>query len=1852
MESEFIKKKIRELRMRLLDLSNRNALLNFRHSEKALTHIRIIDELPDFLFGSLLDGNGLTFKSLPEPDDEPHDEKTDKFQTAFREAVITDEEYLEKIAELENQDDSFDALAVIDRNLKNKVRKNLGMPPVNDLQPLSNSQWARKNGLEPTYNMPIPANDCRPEKHYDEFIQTLLKPKELRHKLSGLGRYINSDMNETGVPTFYAAFGFLERYESEISERPFFSPLVLLPLDHSMVKSKTPDGEIFVRVKASGEEPQYNLALAEKLGQLDLKLPKFESEDTPENYMQKVSRLIKNQKGWRVRRFITFGRFQFARIVMYQDLDPDLWPENEKLHESEIIKNLFGGGSEGAGNSGDGHAAVYDIDEDPDIEKFAPILIMDADSSQHSAVVDAMKGKNLVIQGPPGTGKSQTITNLIANVLANDRNVLFVAEKMAALNVVHSRLQSVGLGDFCLELHSTKSKLKDVKGGLARTIENRISATRPHNLASRVTEIKKAKTRLRKYSDVLNLTFGESGKTIHDFLWGEQNFRRVVRDMPVSIKKIRIVDPMSYTDQKLESLCGELKQLESLEVENEKYSKEGHPWAGVNIVQASSLKTQEIIQAFEECAEAMHPLLENINTFENYFKWAAIKTIAEWRGVYQSCRKIQSFRDSSVDFDFLKFLKSKDVRSVAEKLSKSLESYDQALVNISNKIKDPIFYLNNSEDISNLCREARLLRVEDKTAQNFEELIKKQSKQINHLDKIDGSFNKVAQKIFGSSEGDLSLPNLTLLLKGVQFLSDIERDILFLRHEEAIKEANKPVIANAINQQEDLNNQGKDLEKIFDLKYSISENELNEAIYELSTVNIFSFFIPKYYKARKLFKAIALSPTKMPSREMVVHLRALNSYKEQRHAFEQDIRYQQVAGVSFNGLQTNFEGLGKINDWAISVRREFNALDETRDKIKNFLLRADVSDIDSVKAATSYIDIGSLINNIAPIVTVSLAEFCSRLKSSLECKKNLYAFLKENQSNSDVTFGLLENLLNGPVKEAVKCREHILSGHDSFQDRVGGVFSGMETDRKKLKETMALSDHVEALKLQDSLSPSIYSSELFPLADKLSSLLQVLITKLDNAEYTMQTAQNVSQLDIREYLGAETIPVAALKNIAQAVDKSLGNKEALYAQIHLKAFMGKAQSQPYIELLKVLRKEGLNYQKSSDIFKYLYYRTICDKALSKNEVLDIQAPFSLEKVRDKFRELDRTIIKMYSQELAYKLAQKQPPAGNSRGRVSEYTEMGLICHQALKEKTRAIPLRSLIRRAGRALQSLKPCFLMSPLSVARYIERNGIKFDIMVIDEASQMRPEDALGAIGRSKQIVVVGDPKQLPPTTFFSKQSINDEDYDDEDKIDNESILDLSLGRFRPTRDLLWHYRSRHESLIKFSNYHFYNDRLIVFPSPEERSENFGVHYKYIGGTYNAGCNIDEAKAIVAAARDFMCDHPDKSLGIASMNSRQRELIEVEMDMLFPDDPIADAYRQKWEQERGGLEPFFIKNLESVQGDERDVIFVSTVYGPDKSGRVMQRFGPINGKFGHRRLNVLFTRAKHSLVLFTSLRPNEIRATEASAEGLRAFKGYLEYAACGTLDAGCITRREPDSDFEVCVMEKLESIGCEVVPQVGVKGYFIDLGVKHPDYPYGFMMGIECDGAMYHSSKSARDRDRIRQDVLEELGWKIYRIWSTDWFHNPTKEFEKLKRHIECTLREIISEREKREQKRLSFIADLQRGVQEDLFSGVDEEISEGEDSESAVPSTVGQSQINEENRVKLFDEVSYQFIDDSEQVLRTVTIVPTQSDPDQGFINQRSAIGRALIGSETGEEAEVSLPDGDRTIIVKEIIKPCPR
>ena len=504
--------------------------------------------------------------------------------------------------------------------------------------------------------------------------------------------------------------------------------------------------------------------------------------------------------------------------------------------------------------------------------------------------------------------------------------------------------------------------------------------------------------------------------------------------------------------------------------------------------------------------------------------------------------------------------------------------------------------------------------------------------------------------------------------------------------------------------------------------------------------------------------------------------------------------------------------------------------------------------------------------------------------------------------------------------------------------------------------------------------------------------------------------------------------------------------------------------------------------------------------------------------------MDKIIFENKKNQLISNLLNISIEPGNRRGKVGDLTEKALIEKEVKKQRAH-IPFRQLMRRAGQALRDMKPCYMLSPISLSQIVSAEPEIFDVLIIDEASQMKIEDSIGAILRSKQTIIVGDPQQLPPTNFFNATT----EFDGDGIVDDdESILDLALSKYHPARMLKWHYRSKHESLINFSNYHFYDNNLIIPPSANDK---FAIKNNYINGNYTAriksdsqsankreqgGVNLIESEEISKGVIKFMQDciknKNKKSCLVVTMNNIQRDVIDENIRFLSSKDQAVSEYIGMWEET---MEPFVVKNLENVQGDERDYIFISTLFGPNKENITMQRFGPKNHTKGHRRLNVLFTRAKHGVELFTSLTPNLVR--EGGEKGRQIFKSYLEYAKTERLETGKKSERDTDSDFEDWIKEELEKLGYEVIPQVGVSGFFIDLGIKHKKYKYGFLAGIECDGAAYHSSVSARDNDIVRQKVLESLGWNIYRVWSTSWFDSPQTELNKLDSYLKTLIKEI---------------------------------------------------------------------------------------------------------------------------------------
>lgn len=472
-------------------------------------------------------------------------------------------------------------------------------------------------------------------------------------------------------------------------------------------------------------------------------------------------------------------------------------------------------------------------------------------------------------------------------------------------------------------------------------------------------------------------------------------------------------------------------------------------------------------------------------------------------------------------------------------------------------------------------------------------------------------------------------------------------------------------------------------------------------------------------------------------------------------------------------------------------------------------------------------------------------------------------------------------------------------------------------------------------------------------------------------------------------------------------------------------------------------------------------------------------------------------------------AERMPP-----GAVGE---MGIIRGEIARKRGH-MAIRKLIGSAGRTIQKIKPVFMMSPISVAQFLPLGAVEFDLVVIDEASQVRPEDALGLIARGKQIVVVGDRKQLPPTSFFSRL-LSDDETSDEEEIDGqtiavggakatdlESILTLCEARGVASKMLRWHYRSRHPSLIEVSNAEFYQSNLFMPPSPISRNSSEGLQVHKVNGSYDRGgkrTNVIEAQAIVDAVAIHARDFPERSLGIVTFSTAQRDIISNLLDESRRHQPEVDMFMGKPGEE------VFVKNLENVQGDERDVILVSVGYGPRIAGTRLDSmsFGPVSGEGGERRLNVLFTRARYQCEIFVSFESSDIDLARASGEGPRVLKRFLAFAETGVLEQPLATGKDFDSPFEEDVAQTIRSLGYDADPQVGSAGFRIDLGVKDPDAPGRYILAVECDGATYHSALWARQRDRLRQEVLEGLGWCFHRIWSTDWFYRRDDEIARLR-------------------------------------------------------------------------------------------------------------------------------------------------
>ena len=567
----------------------------------------------------------------------------------------------------------------------------------------------------------------------------------------------------------------------------------------------------------------------------------------------------------------------------------------------------------------------------------------------------------------------------------------------------------------------------------------------------------------------------------------------------------------------------------------------------------------------------------------------------------------------------------------------------------------------------------------------------------------------------------------------------------------------------------------------------------------------------------------------------------------------------------------------------------------------------------------------------------------------------------------------------------------------------------------------------------------------------------------------------------------------------------------------------------YNSLVHEFKNEGmeelLNYYYDTNKVEYLdlilsfeYYDALINYAYSLNSTLSSFKEFKIERLISLFKELDAKMM-VENIKKVLKVHYSLMPKINDNSK-----DMALI-RRELNKKRNKMPIRRLLLKASSSILKIKPVFMMSPISVASFLPPKDVVFDLVVFDEASQVRPVEAFGALLRAKQIVVVGDSKQLPPTNFFDNltnkyDEVNDEDYD----VSNmESILTLLLAMNIPQRTLSWHYRSRNRSLISLSNNEFYEGELKVFPSVYDSDPSKGLVFNYIKDSFYARgttrVNKIEAKEVIKAVFEHAKNNRDLSLGVASFSLAQQEELYKEFEAQLKkctDEEVKSFFTMHKD------EPFFIKNLESVQGDERDVIFISIGYGYDEDGHITMDFGPLNKDGGERRLNVLITRAKVKCEVFSNITCNDINLSKTDAKGVVALKRFLDYAQNRIIYLNR-NKESCSDDFIDFIYDKLLDYGYVVDKNIG-KDVGIDLAI-FDKAKNRYVVGLECDGGAYKNLVNTTDRERIRRNVLKSLGWKIYHVWSPDFYRNPKNEFDKILDFIQEASEEEESEEIKKE-------------------------------------------------------------------------------------------------------------------------------
>lgn len=1677
---------VAKLRAKLIDLSRKSPLINFRHGGRSASILRIVDERPDLVFQSLHQG-GMQFEALPAPETTPLDETTDEFRIAYERGRLTDSDFLKATEELGDKEEDSAALQIAERILRAKVRRELGLPELDYGKALDVAALALANGFDPSFDLRS-SDEATEDHHEDNWLRVLLTEKELQKRLKSIWDKYRSHYRETGIHTLYLAIGFVEWIE-EANNTKNHAPVLLLAVELGREIKRS---RYEYTLRPHDEGLQINIALAEKMREhWHLEMPELREDETPESYFVRLRSVLEAGRDLKLRQFVTLAVLPFPQMILWKDLDPDRW-DDDAFADHRLLPALMGTAPMGGEHS---PFEPYDI-ESPEWRGRVPALVRPADASQHSALIEVAEGSDLALEGPPGTGKSETITNMIADAVSRGQRVLFVAEKQAALQVVANRLKATGLGALTLELHGENANRTEVYAGLRERLRTKADADLRYLNLQRGRLVEKREL-LRNYLAHLREPIGSLERTAYALVWREIHLRSKVEGSLQGdlASLITISDPTTVSEAQLSSVRTQLdifgqairaissdpktlwlhaRSLPVFDQNAQLKAAEAAAEAAERVTRETEalrgLAPLELPYPYDEPSDAMEQL-SSLTPLENVSEAAA-------RSALRDAERSRTLMRLQTRWRLLSDKLGDDVDSPQDCDRGAVERLAALLV-----------------DFGNLPGTVAQSRGEMRDHIDLTAEVERGSTELTAL----GAILPISEAV--------TLATLNVAMSVLDELDSHPASVRALLRADLLDPVIELTIEEQSNQAELLRTERRGLQSsVNDEALETDPTELTQLADTLEDSGFFTRLFSKEYKQanRRTARLLRDTAERLENAKLLRETARLGRSVSQFRS-ESAVRTL-FPEVLWKGLDSDFADLEKARATLLSARLRLGEVGEG-DLLQSWLHLG--SDQRS--------RVGELARQLVPTLRAlersvgSAASFSEAQATLLARRENL---IKLNSALDSIGASETGSILRDGEDIASR-----ISTMDSCQNEFdqlisNGAFSWAGSIEQPLDELSRALQHVDAMKQHEdilAILPALAKSEtpvelLSKIAARGVTYVKAVADWTGAAEH-LHGESGLSLGSLSQDRSADIVDgwrLAADKLTALGADHA-GIREAA----NLLKYQSELSEIGLAGLVERTIAGEIDTEQLSNTYELQLVSLLLRKYLSGDgEALQRAGGLNLADARSQFAKIDEQLHHLEAEAILAERLTDKPPAGVGHGRRSEFTEASLLENELSLKRPRT-PLRDVVHRAGEAMQTLKPIWMMSPSSAAQYIRPDAVKFDLLIVDEASQMRPEYALSALLRSNQFVVVGDANQLPPSDHFGAAT---PDNVDDDGIgvdaDAESILDVANQKFRRKRRLKWHYRSRHESLIQFSNREFYDEDLVVFPSPSGSGDDvLGVKCYYVPDLhedtfYEASINQREAEAVLAEALRLMSAYPEHSLGIAAMNAKQTELLQNEFDRLRLEHKEIDRYVDAFSDT---VDEFFIKNLENVQGDERDIIIVSTVYGPDQSGVVKQNFGLMNREVGWRRLNVLVTRAKLSIRVFTSLRPGDVKVTPASSKGIRAFHAYLAYIhGAPTVDEESVG--EADNDFEWMVAERLRNEGYECVTQVGVNNFRIDIGVRHPDHEGTFIAGIECDGAPYHSGFTVRDRDRIRQQVLEGLNWRIYRVWSVDWYQNPDQEIAKL--------------------------------------------------------------------------------------------------------------------------------------------------